>query len=280
LRGGQVNLEEAILSRTPMSSPAPLRVLVSEGAGAPRTAVAGFLERAGNVVVHAPDSAAVLKLVTREGFDLIVLDFDAVGLDVVATTARIRAQERQQGGHVPIVVLISQTGKRERQACLAAGADACFNKPFERAAFVEVMNQLLDAHPPASRNPTAADLQPGGAELDEDARLFRRLQAALIETTSGSIEKLRAAVAASEAMTVHRMAQGLKGALIVFKADQAAVRAAELEESGARGDFREARRLLPMLEAEMSSALAKARSELFEVGREMRPGSTPGPAPT
>jgi hypothetical protein len=30
----------------------------------------------------------------------------------------------------------------------------------------------------------------GGAVLDEDARLFRRLQAALIETTSLSMEKL------------------------------------------------------------------------------------------
>jgi HPt (histidine-containing phosphotransfer) domain-containing protein len=163
-----------------------------------------------------------------------------------------------------LVALTSQTCRSERQACLAAGADACISRPLDPGGFVEIVDHLREAHHPVVAHAGNNVDSVTHAPQDEDDRLFRRLQIALIESTRLSIEKLRKAIETRESVTIHQMAQGVRGALVLFKADRAAVRAAELEESGARGDLRKAKQLMPKLAAEVSAALAKARNQLRE----------------
>jgi len=56
----------------------------------------------------------------------------------------IRAHERTNGGHRPIVMLTAQAMKGDREACLAAGADDYVTKPVTRRTLFSAIARLMD----------------------------------------------------------------------------------------------------------------------------------------
>ena len=99
----------------------------------------------GHETVVAGDGSTGIEMAQTEHPDLIVLDLmmpDVTGYDVLDT---LRHDERTKD--LPIVVLTAVTMQRERERCLAKGADAVLIKPFDPRDVAVAVGELL---PPAA----------------------------------------------------------------------------------------------------------------------------------
>ena len=93
-----------------------------------RTLLQRFLEEQGFAVKSVPDAGQMDRLLARELFSLIVLDFMLPGEDGLAICRRLRQGRQQQ---VPIIMLTAQAAQTaDRISGLEAGADDYLPKPF------------------------------------------------------------------------------------------------------------------------------------------------------
>lgn len=111
-----------------------------------------LLEKRGYTVTVAPDGQAAVEAFEKERFDLLLMDVQMPRMDGFEATGAIRAREKAQGGHVPIIALTAHAMKSDEERCLAAGMDGYVSKPIrssELFALIEKLlqaNHLLDSH--------------------------------------------------------------------------------------------------------------------------------------
>ncbi len=91
-----------------------------------RTLLQRFLEEQGFVVRTVPDAVQMDRMLARELFALIVLDFMLPGEDGMAICRRLRTA----GNNMPIIMLTARGGDTDRISGLEAGADDYLPKPF------------------------------------------------------------------------------------------------------------------------------------------------------
>lgn len=100
------------------------------------------LHRAGHQVSEARDGIEALEKLSRETFDLVLLDHlmpRMTGLEVLAGAARLRRSRR------PIVLVISALATRsDIRSYFEHGADDFLAKPFAREELIERIHLLLD----------------------------------------------------------------------------------------------------------------------------------------
>lgn len=104
-----------------------MRVLVIEDDATLGRALQEFLAGQGYAVDWLADGQRGLHAMNHYTYDLLVLDLnlpDIDGLDVLK-------QLRQQGEHVPVLLLTARDSLADRVAGLDAGADDYLSKPFE-----------------------------------------------------------------------------------------------------------------------------------------------------
>ena len=90
----------------------------------------------------ANDGEAVLKHLSRQDFDLILMDCQMPVLDGYATTQRIRQTENSRR-HTPIVAVTANAMEHDRAAALAAGMDDFLTKPYSQSALCAVIRRLV-----------------------------------------------------------------------------------------------------------------------------------------
>jgi two-component system chemotaxis sensor kinase CheA len=123
------------------SGPRP-RVLVVDDALTIRELQRTVLERAGFDVAVAPDGEQALRQLSADPRDLVLTDVDMPGMDGVALIRAIRGAPALRD--VPVLVLTSRTGDRDRQEALEAGADAYLAKAdFDEASLLAAVHRLL-----------------------------------------------------------------------------------------------------------------------------------------
>ena len=99
----------------------------------------------GHETVVAGDATTGIEMAHSEHPDLIVLDLmmpDITGYDVLEIL-----RDDDETKDLPIVVLTAVTMQRERDRCLAKGADAVMIKPFDPREVAQAIGALL---PPAA----------------------------------------------------------------------------------------------------------------------------------
>ena len=97
----------------------------------------------GHETVVAEDGRSGIELALTEHPDAIVLDLmmpRVTGYDVLDALRDTDGMEE-----VPVLVLTAVTLSRERERCLASGADAVMTKPFDPRDVVEALDDLLVA---------------------------------------------------------------------------------------------------------------------------------------
>jgi len=92
-----------------------------------------LLEGFGCTVEVADSGSVALAAVSRDHFDLVLMDCLMPGMDGLETTRRLRFEEQKKGGHLPVIALTADTTMDARRACLDAGMDDFLNKPVEPA---------------------------------------------------------------------------------------------------------------------------------------------------
>lgn len=99
------------------------------------------LELEGFEVVTAGDGVECLEVVHQVRPDAVTLDVVMPRLDGLRTAARLRADPRTRD--LPIAI-VSACTQYEVDAGFAAGADAFLSKPFEPAALIGLVRQLVE----------------------------------------------------------------------------------------------------------------------------------------
>lgn len=111
----------------------PLRVLLVEDNPINQTVLKRMLQKQGHSVVTADNGRIALETLAdlEWDIDLVLMDMQMPELDGYETTARIRAMERERGGHVPIIAATAHAMAGDSERCLSAGMDAYITKPIQ-----------------------------------------------------------------------------------------------------------------------------------------------------
>jgi two-component system sensor histidine kinase/response regulator len=121
-----------------------LRILLAEDNLVNQRLVVGLLEKYGHTTIVASTGREVLAALTQQPVDLILMDVQMPDMDGLAATAVIREQERQQGGHLPIIALTAHAMKGDQERCLASGMDDYISKPISAQALSTVIARVLE----------------------------------------------------------------------------------------------------------------------------------------
>ncbi|HEX8203546.1 MAG TPA: hybrid sensor histidine kinase/response regulator, partial [Isosphaeraceae bacterium] len=157
----------------PLPAPAPaarrgLGVLVAEDQPVNQKMLARLLGEMGHRVTLAADGRRALEALGSEPFDVVLMDLQMPEMDGFAAVAALRARERRDGGHVPVIALTGQDGPEERPRCLAAGFDGFLAKPV-RADALRALLDAMEGRGNGGEDPDATAPGPGGdADGDDD----------------------------------------------------------------------------------------------------------------
>jgi len=101
-----------------------------------------MLEKAGYRVESVSDGLRALDAVTRDHYDLVLMDVQMPEMDGIEATARIRQLETPHG-QVPIVAMTANAMLGDRERCLAAGMNDYLSKPARREELERVVRRWL-----------------------------------------------------------------------------------------------------------------------------------------
>ena len=122
---------------------ARLRVLIAEDNLVNQRLISRLLEKMGHHVLIANDGTAVLHILEQHEVDFIAMDMQMPILDGLETTRKIRAMEKDAGGHVPIMAMTANAFEEDRRKCLEAGMDGFTVKPVSPQSIREEMDRVL-----------------------------------------------------------------------------------------------------------------------------------------
>jgi PAS domain S-box-containing protein len=220
----------------------PLRILLAEDSPVNQKLTIGLLKRHHHHIAAVENGKAALDALEREPFDLVVMDVQMPEMDGLQATARIRAREKETGGHIPIVAITAHAMKGDRERCLAAGMDGYISKPVRAQELYAVIAEVIGQKPASGSNEfgEAVELPSNGAvewstamaATAGDLQLLGDVVEAFLEDYPNLLSALEQAIADGNGECWNRAAHTLKGALRHFGAAQAVARAVELEKMG------------------------------------------------
>jgi CheY-like chemotaxis protein len=119
-----------------------LRILVAEDNAVNQMVARGLIAKIGHDVTIVENGAEALEILSRESFDLILMDIQMPIMDGYTATAEIRIREAALGRRTPIVALTAYAMKDERQNCLNADMDDYLSKPISIVKLRELLERF------------------------------------------------------------------------------------------------------------------------------------------
>ncbi|ALV08258.1 response regulator transcription factor [Roseateles depolymerans] len=139
------------------------RLLIAEDDPMLTDALVSQFQGAGFEVEHAPNGPVADYLLTRQPFDVAILD---LGLPYVDGMDVLR-QARRSGSRVPVLILTARDRVDDRVNGLNAGADDYLVKPFDFPELLARVNALLRRGQASAQEPSDS---PAGLVLDRPNR--------------------------------------------------------------------------------------------------------------
>lgn len=158
------------------------RILVVDDDNRLRNLLERYLEEQGFSVKTVPDGPQMDRALSREHFDLLVLDLMLPGEDGLAICRRLRASENE----LAVVMLTARGDEVDRIVGLELGADDYLPKPFNPRELVARIHAVLRRKPrslpgaPAAANSVVSF---GDIEVDLSTRRLSRKGEVLTLTT-------------------------------------------------------------------------------------------------
>jgi CheY-like chemotaxis protein len=120
-----------------------LHILLAEDNRVNQRLAVGLLEKRGHSIVIAENGVEALTALEREPFDLVLMDVQMPEMGGLDATARIRADEKRRGGHIPIIAMTAHAMTGDRERCLEAGMDAYVAKPVQSKTLFDAISQVV-----------------------------------------------------------------------------------------------------------------------------------------
>jgi signal transduction histidine kinase/CheY-like chemotaxis protein len=139
------------------------RVLLAEDNVVNQTLAVRLLEKRGYQVKVAGDGRGAVEALETGQFDIILMDIQMPGMDGFEATAAIRAKEKINGGHIPIIALTAHALKGDEEQCISSGMDGYVSKPIHAVELVSLIEKLLDSK--RSVQPDNSESVPGSTAI-------------------------------------------------------------------------------------------------------------------
>jgi two-component system, sensor histidine kinase and response regulator len=247
-----------------------LRILLAEDNSVNQLVALRLLEKYGHTVAVAADGKKALEALAKDTYDLILMDIQMPEMNGWEVARAIREQERESGGHIPIIAMTAHAMKGDEEKCLASGMDDYLTKPIRTPELLEVLDRIsrykgqLEVVFPLSPSPSsprpAIDLAATLKRLDGDRRLFDELVEVFRNECPATMEEIGQAILLEDKQRVERGAHTLKGSSSSIGADAVSQAAAEIERLASRGNLSAAARQFNVLEAEVERLSAELDS--------------------
>jgi PAS domain S-box-containing protein len=126
---------------TPKDDPG-LRILLAEDNHVNQALAIHMLHKGGYSVTAAATGKAVLALLERQTFDLILMDVQMPEMDGFEATRLIRKGEESTTRHMPIAAMTAHAMTGDKERCLEAGMDSYISKPLHRKELLALVESL------------------------------------------------------------------------------------------------------------------------------------------
>jgi diguanylate cyclase (GGDEF)-like protein len=117
------------------------RLLIVDDISDNRAILARRFERRGFEVVEANSGSTAIELITRESFDLVLLDVMMPGIDGIETLKRIRSQ--QSASALPVIMVTAKSESSNIVDALEIGANDYVTKPVDFAVALARVNAQI-----------------------------------------------------------------------------------------------------------------------------------------
>lgn len=237
------------------------RILVAEDVVPNQKVIQQLLTRAGYQCVIASNGREALEQMSRDSFDLILMDCQMPEMDGYEATRKVRELEGAKK-HTPVIAMTASVMKADRERCFSVGMDDFLAKPLTRSQLFAVLQRWLDSREQEqagagvlSGDSTAQDscVSPP-IQLDYlrdyaggDTEFLGRLVQAFFEENNSHMESLASAIHHEDASQMEFHAHALKNGAQTLKARKLADLAYSIEKLGNKGNTAEALALLQPL---------------------------------
>ena len=122
----------------------PLRILVADDSPTGRAVVMRSLEQIGHSTEGAIDGRQAVALTADAAFDVVLMDMEMPEMDGIDATKAIRAMSGPVS-LTPIIGVSAHAFSADREACLAAGMNEHFTKPFRIEELQVALERLVES---------------------------------------------------------------------------------------------------------------------------------------
>jgi signal transduction histidine kinase/CheY-like chemotaxis protein len=123
-----------------------LTILLAEDNRVNQIVATRLLEKRGHTVVLAETGRAALEAVSKQRFDLVLMDVQMPEMDGLEATMAIRQREKMSGKHIPIVAMTANAMSGDEERCLQSGMDGFVAKPISvKDLFTTIETLVMNA---------------------------------------------------------------------------------------------------------------------------------------
>jgi diguanylate cyclase (GGDEF)-like protein len=138
-----------------------LRVLVADDNAINQDTVAAMLRSLGCEARIVFDGQAAIEALSRESFDLVLMDCKMPLMDGYEAARRIRLQEGETRTRLPIIALTAHAMEGDQERCRAAGMDDYLTKPLSRRALQAMLERWSPRRSAGAASGSGAEVVPG-----------------------------------------------------------------------------------------------------------------------
>jgi len=120
-----------------------LHALIVEDDSFNRTLLQTLLQKQNFTVSNAEDGEEAIKALSKQQFDVILMDIQMPKLNGLEATAKIREFEKLTGRHTPIIAITAHAMEDDKQRCLKAGMDDYISKPIDMDQLFLILKQRV-----------------------------------------------------------------------------------------------------------------------------------------
>ncbi|WP_437481954.1 response regulator [Sorangium sp. So ce1014] len=151
-----------------------LRVLVAEDNAINQKLMRRWLERQGHHVHIVENGRLAVEKIATGQYDVALLDVEMPEMDGLQAARVVRARERREGGHMPLIVVTAYAMKGDRERCLRAGFDGYVSKPVQVEELYDMIDRLAAG--------------PSSLEVEDPARLSLGAPSSYSPVPSSSVD--------------------------------------------------------------------------------------------
>jgi two-component system, sensor histidine kinase and response regulator len=241
----------------------PLRVLLAEDSLVNQKLAVALLSAHGHEVTIAGNGREAVAAAAHDRFDVILMDVQMPEMDGMESAAAIRARERLQGGHVPIIAMTAHALKGDRELCLESGMDAYVPKPIQAEQLFATIASLCaaaDASPaPAGLDGELVNWEAALRSVQGNAQTLQTMVEAALAEIPSLMMAIHRAVDEGDADALRRAVHTLKGSIRYFGGGAAYAEICQLEQIGQEARLRDAAPMLDALEGHIEEVVRALR---------------------